>query len=135
MSLNKGTLLSIPNESMNSFVGNKIRTWREYWTGGFKSTECPSDYSYSYFSPCSMVDVWRWSGSDDKVSYTSWDWEKGQPDNQEGAEDRITINSDGKWNDLSGDAERRFICSKKASPGIFFISCLNYVLNINNHRP
>ena len=131
MSLNKGTLLSIPDESMNSFVWKEIR--REYWTGGFKSTECRLD-GYFRCPSSMMVDVWRWSDSDDKVSYTSWDWEKGQPDIQDEAKDRITINYDGKWNALSGDVERGLICSKKASPGIFLISYVNYVLNINNHR-
>ena len=106
---------------MNSFVGKKI--WGEYWTGGFKSTECLVD---GYFRCPSrmMVDVWKWSDSDDKVSYTSWDWEKGQPDIQDEAKDRITINGNGmngKWNALSGDAERGLICSMKASPGIFLI--------------
>ena len=91
---------------MNTFVMDRIHSGR-YWTGGYKAEDQPR--------------YWYWNSDDSKVSYTNWDWMNGEPNNQEGTEDRITINNRGLWNDLSGDAERRFICSRKATPGFILI--------------
>ena len=94
---------------MNTFVTSHIS--KPYWTGGYKDPD------------------WMWYSDDSKVTYTNWDWSNGEPNNHEGTEDRITIMADGQWNDLSGDSERDFICSRKASPGsIYILKSLNISL-------
>ena len=90
-------LLKVPDESMNTIVKDRIS--KTYWTGGYKDRG-----------------IWKWDSDDSKVSYTNWNWMDGEPNNHEGNEDRITIMADGKWNDLSGEEVRRFICSRKSSP-------------------
>ena len=111
---NKGTLLAIHDESMNSFVAKKIGECYfgscDYWTGGYKTTE-----NYG-------VSSWRWWSDETKesMSYTSWDWLAGQPDGK-GIEERITTDENGKWHDRSGNEEHKFICTKKASTGTVFI--------------
>ena len=61
------------------------------------------------------------------MSYTSWDWLNGEPNGdtkkdvlvKEDVEDRIAINTNGKWSDRASKEKHYFFCTKKASPGIF----------------
>ena len=96
---------------MNSFVADELYRDFYYWTGGYKT------HNRDGVS-------WRWWSDQTQgtMSYTSWDWLAGQPDgDKEKDEYRITIEEKGKWHDRSGNEKHKFICSKKASPGMVFI--------------
>jgi len=105
----QGNLVAIRDEGMNSEI-DRILSYSldAYWTGGIKIME---EDTYIVGDGVS----WRWPGDDEAMTYTSWNWALGQPDNAEGIEDRIAF-WQGEWDDTSANNENRLICSKKASP-------------------
>ena len=98
---------------MNSEIDRISSPLDSYWTGGIKIIE---EDTYIVGDGVS----WRWPGDEVAMTYTSWNWALGQPDNAEGIEDRIVV-WQGKWHDTSADNENMIICSKKASPGLIYI--------------
>ena len=64
---------------------------------------------------------WWWPGDKEAMTYTAWDWASSQPNNRDGIEDRISV-KDGKWWDERANNENRFICTKKANPGLMHIN-------------
>ena len=99
---------------MNSEIDRISSPLDSYWTGGIKIIEEDTHYVGDGVS-------WRWPGDEEAMTYTSWNWAMGQPDNAEGNEDRIAV-WQGKWYDTtSADNDHMIICSKKASPGLIYI--------------
>ncbi len=60
-----------------------------FWLGGVKSPESQA-----------AAEGWHWVAGQEAFTYTNWD--RGEPNNMGGNEDRLEVNSSGIWNDLPG---------------------------------
>ena len=93
---------------MNSKI-DEITSYHSYWTGAYKKSE-EVIFGHNIVS-------WWWPGDKEAMTYTSWDWASGQPDNKDEIEDRVAFQF-GNWYDEPANNVHMIICSKKASPGL-----------------
>ena len=89
-----GDLVSIKDQQTNEFIVSLGHPWGAYMIGGHDETE----------------GEWKWS---DGSHWVYSNWNTGEPNNKNGAEDYLVIQgSGGKWADVGENSKAWFYCQK-----------------------